>query len=829
MKMIEYKEFKKLVVKILGKDIESNKNQDLAIKGDLNQAMFIVAGPGSGKTTVMVLKILKYIFVDGLWPDEIIATTFTVKASNELNSRILEWGTLIKEEIIKNTKEEKDYISNNDLRQIIKIDFSLLNTGTLDGMAYELLQIYSEAGSSLGVLIENFVCQTTMLNASLLKNNRFRNKALQEYLASLAGIENRNEPDKAPIISNPSKMSDVLLEMKDRFAFDRVDIEDIYNRSKKTGDIGHNLAIESILDYQETLKNNNVMDFSTLERLFLESLEKGKLKEFMKKIKIILVDEYQDTNLLQENIYFKLAEIAIKNGGNINVVGDDDQSLYRFRGATVNLFTDFKERIHEKLNQGVIKINLSINYRSNDNIIDLCNHFVNLDDDYQNVRVSNKDEIKAYGREGNIPILGMFRNDEKTLSKDLTILIKNLNEKKEHKIKVKKILKKTEIDEIDNNKNSEFNENNEANKNNENQYITLKLDEKNGSLKDLAYLTYSPKEVTSGGNRLLPFFLRKRLFELKNPIKVFNPRGQDIQSIEIVQILCGLILEAIDPNANIQKKIENLPILANKNMKKWRKIALSYIQTNPSPVQPLSLEEFMNHWQLRLPLNRDKWSENVEILDLTYKIIYWIKDFQEDPESLIYLEAITQTIKQNGFLNEYKAKIHFDNKILETKSIEEAIWNIFLPIATGGVQIDENLLSNLPEERFNIMSIHQSKGLEFPFVMVDIGSKFKKNNINTAHLRFPRKKDRSSILEDSLREFSPLGISDRNAIDRIFDDLTRLYFVAFSRAQDVLLLVGLTPSLDGYENKESEGGIPNIALGWTRNKEFIGFNDIYLI
>ena len=94
--MISYEEFEDIIVNILKRDISSNKQQQKAILSEPNKSLFIVAGPGSGKTTVMVLKILKYIFVDGIDPSEILATTFTKKAADELYSRILGWGDEIK-------------------------------------------------------------------------------------------------------------------------------------------------------------------------------------------------------------------------------------------------------------------------------------------------------------------------------------------------------------------------------------------------------------------------------------------------------------------------------------------------------------------------------------------------------------------------------------------------------------------------------------------------------------------------------------------------------------------------------------------------------------
>jgi DNA helicase-2/ATP-dependent DNA helicase PcrA len=145
------------------------------------------------------------------------------------------------------------------------------------------------------------------------------------------------------------------------------------------------------------------------------------------------------------------------------------------------------------------------------------------------------------------------------------------------------------------------------------------------------------------------------------------------------------------------------------------------------------------------------------------------------------------------------------------------------------VSIDESLLYTLPENRLNIMSIHQSKGLEFPLVIVDVGSRFKKDQASTSPLRFPKKEPKNINLEDKIRSYSTIGQSERKVTDRNFDDLTRLYFVAFSRAEDVLLLIGLYPNIDGYMSKTTHKTIPNVALGWNREEEYVGFEEIYLI
>jgi len=88
------------------------------------------------------------------------------------------------------------------------------------------------------------------------------------------------------------------------------------------------------------------------------------------------VDEYQDTNPLQEKLYFKIAkQLGSKN---ITVVGDDDQALYRFRGGTVECLIKFPERVHKMLNCEAESLQLRKNYRSTENILNWVNRYVNF-------------------------------------------------------------------------------------------------------------------------------------------------------------------------------------------------------------------------------------------------------------------------------------------------------------------------------------------------------------------------------------------------------------------------------------------------------------------
>jgi len=813
--MISYEEFEDIVVNILKRDISSNHDQQEAILSKANEGLFIVAGPGSGKTTVIVLKILKYIFVDDIKPNEILATTFTKKAADELYSRILGWGDEIKNYLIDNAGDDFDL-----LIAINRIDFNQLTIGTTDSIAQELLRVHKEPGTNQEVVIEEFVAKFAMVKI-LLKDNRYLDENLQGYLKSFTTKDKLKEA---------SQMSEILLQFKNRMYFDQIDFDEFYANVGEGG--GARIALDCIKEYEEELKSRNIIDFTMLESKFLDSLRSGKMDIFLDDLKIILIDEYQDTNLIQEEIYFTMAQSAIANGGSISVVGDDDQSLYRFRGATVDLFTNFKSRVREKLGIDVREINLRTNYRSSRNIINHCNQFVELDGEYQHARVEDKPKIIAPDLEKyNMPILGLFRNNLQMLSKDLAKLVSDLINNGETTLKVNRVIDDEYFKRLERCRTPEELKQlkkDSVEKARDIDNISIKLDEEEGSASDMALLTFSPKEMKSG-NHTLNGHLRNQLKRLRKPIEVFNPRGRDLQEIKEVAIFCGLMLECIDPESKIQNSDKQIPNLGKRNMQRWRYEAREYIKLNPEPHNPFDLNTFVIDWQRRNPRGYEKWPKRANLMELAYKLVTWLDFLQEDAEGVVYLEAITQSITQTGFFNKYSANIMFTSPEEEKASILEAIWNIFLPIATGDVAIDEALLETLPSNRLNIMSIHQSKGLEFPMVIVDVGSKFKNNDVRTQNLRFPKKEPGYTVMEESIRKYSELGEDERSEKDKSFDDLTRLYFVAFSRAEHILILVGLNKAIDGYSYKQKHKSIPNVALGWSRDEHQKGFKEIYLI
>ncbi|WP_308575407.1 UvrD-helicase domain-containing protein, partial [uncultured Methanosphaera sp.] len=117
--MISQEEFVELIKTTLNRDIKSNYEQNEAVLAPVNEDQFIVAGPGSGKTTTLVLKILKFYFVDDINIEDIMVTTFTKKAARQLKDKTIMWA----KQIFKQLDKPFDKSFNNII------------TGTLDGIA----------------------------------------------------------------------------------------------------------------------------------------------------------------------------------------------------------------------------------------------------------------------------------------------------------------------------------------------------------------------------------------------------------------------------------------------------------------------------------------------------------------------------------------------------------------------------------------------------------------------------------------------------------------------------------------------------------------------
>ena len=282
-----------------------NKTQRSAVEATKGPVL-IFAGAGSGKTRVLTHKIY-YLIREGLYnPEDILAVTFTNKAAQEMQLRI---GKLL----------------NN--RQT---DISI---GTFHAICARILRKHIQhLGYTNNFVIYDSTDKLDLLRITLEKLN------ISKTIMTAKGVASQISLFKNQMIS-PDEIR------------------------QKARTITEKKLAEVYPAYQKALRNNNAVDFDDLLLLPLKLFEQHPriLTSYQKKWKYVLVDEYQDTNLPQFLLVSKLAE----KHQQICVVGDDDQSIYGWRGADIRNILDF-----EKVFPNCTVFTLEKNYRSTQKILD---------------------------------------------------------------------------------------------------------------------------------------------------------------------------------------------------------------------------------------------------------------------------------------------------------------------------------------------------------------------------------------------------------------------------------------------------------------------------
>jgi DNA helicase-2/ATP-dependent DNA helicase PcrA len=732
-----------------------NAEQDQAVQGAPTPPTFIVAGPGAGKTTVLVLRILKLILVNQIAPARIVATTFTRKAAAELRSRVLSWGfatmtRAIADAAFSNDTTREDWLRNTDVNAV--------RTGTLDSLAEEFLIECRGPGEIVPATIDSFLAKSLLRKYGMFPQQRFRDQQLDALLGSLGLTSNYSNSfaDKLRAVAS----------VADRVRHDQIDL-DTYAMLGS----GRQVLANVLNDYYAHLDANYLTDFGRLEHLVLTRLLSNQLAAVVDRLDALLVDEFQDTNFLQEQIYLELCR---RSNASLTVVGDDDQSIYRFRGATVEIFADFQNRIVQALGPTWMpnRVDLFRNYRSTQRVVNFCQHFIEMDQAFLPARAPGKVALVASAAHAavpsrNVPIIGIFRTDVQTLANDLTQMLWAIFRGPGFQV--------TCADAT----------------------FTISTPQ-GGDFGDSVMLSHSVRERTSDPVRprdRLPLLLRQSL--QGRGVRTFNPRGQSLSDILAVQQLLGLGLECIDPNGTILNAIpaNSIAQAARAKMNAWRDVAQQFIAMNPAPG---GLAQFVQGWQTRMPGGiTPTWPRDWPLLELIFTLATWFPEFQNNPEGQVYLEAIARTVSEVGQMASYGARILRSNSVHDPNSIREAIRSVFESFATESVEVDEEVMPYVPRNYFPIMTVHQAKGLEFPLVIVDVGSDFKTNHPTQRRNRCPERGDGVHLVESDVAGQCPIGPlrTTRSDLDRAWDDLRRLYFVAFSRPENVLVLAGLTSQI----------------------------------
>ncbi|TIN48496.1 MAG: ATP-dependent helicase [Mesorhizobium sp.] len=768
---------------------QPNRRQRDAIEAGPRVPLLVVAGPGTGKTTTLVLRALRFTFVDGIAPEDILITTFTEKAGREIRSRLIEWGTSLRAYLIAKARDAGD---EEHVRHLTKVDVNRYIAGTLDSICEDAVRDMREPNEAPPVILEPSAARAVLYRRGEVWSEL--QKLGDPFKAYLGRYGFSGDPTR-----NNGEATEIVRTIIDRLVQDRVNLSSY--AAPHTDKVFRQAILRIKERYEAHLSRTNQMDFALLEQRFLDRLVAGRLPRSMQSLHMLLVDEYQDTNPLQEAIYF---ELVLRTGCSMTVVGDDDQSLYRFRGATIELFRDFRERASAELGCGEPQlVCLEENYRSSEQIVEFFSQHIGNDPDFEPARVIlpsplQRRVVSTSGHAG-IGVIGMFRDDPATLAADLADFL--------HRV---------------------FRQGGRIPLSNEDTLLEPILPaDPGGDLGDAVLLASTVNERGrpfrgQPGKERLPLHLRQEL-ETRG-LKVFNPRGLALRDIPIVQQFLGLVLECIDPapspgSRGVGQQAAFLTNDAHDFMDQWRVAAQSMLTFNSRGPRGDLLSDKVDRWRRFAVHGRDSESE-WPVLDICYSFLPWFSRFQDDPEAQVYLEAITRTVAAASTFSGYKAAIQRDEPH-RTRSINGAIRDVLNPIAENLVAVDEEVMPSVPRDRLNIMTIHQAKGLEFPLVIVDVSSDFKTNHRTQRFKRFPDEESSVVLLEDDLAAVTPVGPARqrRSGMQRTFEDLIRLYYVAYSRPQSLLMLVGCQQGL------QFRTSIKNVANFWRRDESWAWVSD----
>lgn len=662
----------------------ANEGQRKAIAA-ADGPVLITAGPGTGKTYTLVQRAIYLIEECGVKPESIFIATFTEKAAKELITRIT------------NELSDRGIVANINEMYI----------GTFHSLCLRILKEHLEF-------------------TRLRRNYRLLDAFDQQYMVFQNIQRFRNIPEVEIALPNGGawKQAEAICNYVNNLSEELVTPEELMSDS----DLSIAALGRMLKEYRKILTEGNLMDFSSIQieayHLLQDNVEI--LDELRSKVTHIMVDEYQDTNFIQEQLVFLLAG----ERKNICVVGDDDQGLYRFRGATIRNILEFPQKFAD----GECRIiPLVINYRSNSDIVDFYNEWM-----------ATTDGAKFKFRWNN------FRYDKRIKPHEKTTL---------HSPAVVKL---AGVDDTD-----EWHE----------KILRFINDLKaSGKLKDYNQIAFLFNSVKHPRVTALARFLED------NHINVYSPRSDMFFQRDEVRLALGCLM-LLFPRYIQSLENGDYTFLQPEHLTYYRNCIMT---ANEYLTQPENAE--------LLKWIRRRGKDHVGLkgaTDYAYcGLMYQLFEFQPfagildtemdvgvvDIRPARNIAKLTQIIGKFEYLHrvdvldagEFRGKRRIDQNT-------EMLFNLYLRLLfDGGITEYEDDSEYAPSGCVSFLTIHQSKGMEFPIVLVDSLANVPRKNTNDLMMQ----------IEDRYFKrpaFEPYEVTK-------FFDFWRLYYTAFSRAQDLLIL-----------------------------------------
>lgn len=713
--------------------------------------LWVIAGPGSGKTDSIVLRCCKLLVVNAVHPRSIVVTTFTEKAARNLEDRL----SMYMQHLV---------TVDQNLRSI---DYAQLRVGTLHSLCNDIMQEYRFTGYRNFRLLSEmeqrlFITEHSSLVAIQPPPTQLNIWTNLPYLANqydpvTGGCWNPTH-GRAPNRWVRARGAQLLF---NRIVEDLVDI----SLMRSTGGFWSSVA-DAYEEYRDKLFQFYRCDFAHVQLKFLEFLGNQQSRSFLlgdgtdlhPGLSNILVDEYQDTNPIQEEIYLQL---AIQGQHNVCVVGDDDQALYRFRGGTVYCMVNFPFAYARAFaGTPVTQKLLPMNYRSHPNIVNFFDRYIG------SFSTMNQPGSRAPGKVALQPASGISGNDPA-----VTLLVRpNVDD-----------VAVVFADAVDGLR-------------------------RNGIIQEYGQCALLLRSVRATAHNALPFMnaLTAR------GIPFYNPRSRGLLAEDEVKSCLGAFLEIIDPNQEAQNDVygHGIQHLAND----WR--AAYNICARGSP----DLANYVQQAAATIKTLSPRSSVTKNIGEILYRILSFppFNTWIEDPDRTYRLGVITQVFESFSNVPPSSGSSRMLGD-LYTNSVlcggvsfhwrRNFYYSLLGILAAEGLNEPEDPNERLPRDRVPIMTVHQAKGLEFPFVFVYGLSP-------SAKMRQPASTTR---LEHTLLQFRRFGYSGQPqfSVDmKTEQDLVRFFYVAYSRAQNALILLATANDVRNHGIGFGGGGV-----SWLRQQQ----------
>jgi DNA helicase-2/ATP-dependent DNA helicase PcrA len=687
--------FLALYEKAIGHPLD-NAQRDAIVHGP--GPLFILAGPGSGKSEVIVARALKLTLVDGVAPRSIFMTTFTDKAARNLEDRVA------------------DRLSR------IAPEFQLdeLTVGTLHSLCDRIMrdfryQVYHDTR-----LLDN------------IEQSFFVHRELHDWLK---GVDRKFWDSVRflhPMASNafgPSSWQKVesFKRLINRVTEDEVSVEAL----RKSGDAAFQVLADGIELYRQRLVERSRSDFAHVQLSFLEFLKsrvgatflKGDGRRGVPPLKYVLVDEYQDTNPIQESIYFALASAA---GGNISVVGDDDQALYRFRGGTVECLVRFPEKCKTVLHKLTKTVQLQTNYRSYSEITDWCERIIHAQPEMGRPgarAVGKKPMLSDRGAAPGHRVMFSIEGEKYATAGAAAAAV------------ISEMIHESKVSDP----------------------------------AEIAILMKSTRESPRNAGPVVTELRRLN-------IPVYNPRSKSFKQAEEVAAMIGGLVRIADHDLRFADSLgERGRDALDTWVAAWDAIA--------GPGTPL--DEY--YQKVRNQLSKKPLGVFLKfgLLDAFYRVASRkpFSEWEEDAERTYRLGLLSAVLESYVSV---EGGHSFKTSSRETGRFSEGwLRGSFYPRLLGylhSTELDdpEDLDYEIVRGKVQVMTVHQAKGLEFPIVFVD--------SLDLSN----DSADATYVLEERLGKLSSNRRLMGPAEERCVQDSVRFFYVAYSRAQDLLCLFGTT-------------------------------------